>query len=240
MHADAFDVLGKNLVNSHPSRLTGQMESDDWYRLRWKLQDPLPPLEQFASSSVICSTTSASPDYVVWQLIEVNGATADWRTAIPCVKNSVNWASAVGQNLPGVDPAWVKETERLQPFDPGHAGQRPEIHPLAILDQVNNLNKHRLLPAMLVTASRVRHTIKLPEDHPGVRGEHHFTGGVIEDGAEHFRARVTPPVDFSVIVDKDSTFRISFRDGLGRDWRNRELIEWVRTAIAVFEPAFPA
>ena len=100
VHADAFDVLGKNLVNSHPSRLTGQMESDDWYRLRWKLQDPLPPLEQFASSSVICSTTSASPDYVVWQLIEVNGATADWRTAIPCVKNSVNWASAVGQNLP--------------------------------------------------------------------------------------------------------------------------------------------
>ncbi len=167
MHAGAFDVLGKNLVNSHPYRLTGQVESDDWYRLRWKLQDPLPPLEQFASSSVTCSTTSASLDYIVWQLIDVNGAT-------------------------------------------------------------------------LVTASRVRHTIKLPEDHPGVRGEHHFTGGVIEDGAEHFRARVTPPVDFSVIVDKDPTFRISFRDGLGHDWRNRELIEWVRTAIAVFEPAFPA
>jgi hypothetical protein len=81
----------------------------------------------------------------------------------------VNWASAVGQNLHGVDPAWIGEIERLQPFDPGHAGQRPEIHPLAILDHINNLNKHRLLPATLVTASRVRHTIKLPEDHPGVR-----------------------------------------------------------------------
>jgi hypothetical protein len=43
MHADAFDILGKNLVNSHPYRLTGQMESDGWYRLRWKLQAPLPP-----------------------------------------------------------------------------------------------------------------------------------------------------------------------------------------------------
>jgi hypothetical protein len=63
---------------------------------------------------------------------------------------------------------------------------------------------------------------------------------VIEDGAEHFRARVTPPVEFGVIVDKDPTFRISFRGGLGHDWRNRELIEWVRAAIAVFGPAFPA
>lgn len=151
------------------------MESDGWYRLRWKLQAPLPPLEQFALIfGDMLYNLRASLDYIVWQLVEVNGATLDWRTAFPCIKNSVNWASAVGQNLRGVDPAWIREIERLQRFDPGHTGQRPEIHPLAILDHVNNLNKHRLLPATLVTASRVRHTIKLPEDHPGVRGEHHF------------------------------------------------------------------
>jgi hypothetical protein len=55
----------------------------------------------------------ASHDNIVWQLVEVNGAIPDWRTAFPCVKNSVNLASAVGQNLRGVDPAWIREIERL-------------------------------------------------------------------------------------------------------------------------------
>jgi hypothetical protein len=88
MHAGAFDVLGKNLVNSHPYRLTGQVESDDWYRLRWKLQDPLPPLEQFASSSVTCSTTSAPA----------------------LTTSSGNWLRSTGLPLTGAPPSHASRT----------------------------------------------------------------------------------------------------------------------------------
>ena len=170
-------------VNDSP-RLTLWIHPQDGERwlvpVRWKQQAPVdPPLEQFALVyGDMLYNLRACLDYIVWQLVEVNGVTPTKFTSFPCVRDSVNWASAVGSNLMGVDPAWISEIARLQPFDPSHAGKRPEIHPLAVLDHVNNLNKHRLLPATLVTIESVSHRIELPRDHPGVQGEQHFTRGV--------------------------------------------------------------
>jgi hypothetical protein len=39
-------------------------------------------------------------------------------------------------------------------------------------------------------------------------------------------------------MDEKPPLRVAFRDGLNFDWKNRDLIEWVGGAIAVFEPAF--
>ena len=41
-----------------------------------------------------------------------------------------------------------------------------------------------------------------------------------------------------VHVNENPRFRLSFRDGVDMQWSPLDLIEWVREAIARFEPAF--
>ena len=91
MHADTFDALGSRLIQSHPYGFTQKMEADGWYRVRWKQLAPIdPPLEQFALVfGDILYNLRASLDYIVWQLVEVNGATPTSSTSFPCVRDSM-------------------------------------------------------------------------------------------------------------------------------------------------------
>ena len=150
----------------------------------------------------------------------------------------MNWASAVGQNLRGVDPAWIREIERLQPFDPGDAGQRPGIHPLAILDHVNNLNKHRFLPAALLSVEQLGLLINVESVRGEVIESQDFLDRPITPDGELARFRVPSRVHLEVAVNQAPHCRLSFDDGLDYDWHPIELVEWVRETVVQFEPAF--
>jgi hypothetical protein len=41
-----------------------------------------------------------------------------------------------------------------------------------------------------------------------------------------------------VQIGSHPRFRLSFRDGVDLDWAPIDLVEWVREAVAQFEPAF--
>ena len=60
----------------------------------------------------------------------------------------------------------------------------------------------------------------------------------IADGAElaRFRAKSRAPID--VQVNESPRFRLSFRDGVEMEWSPVDLVDWVREAVAQFEPAF--
>ena len=62
-------------------------------------------------------------------------------------------ASRAASALQGVPEEWAALIEAMQPF---HRFDRPDLHPLAILEHVNNLTKHRFLPAAVLTADSVR------------------------------------------------------------------------------------
>ena len=54
-----------------------------------------------------------------------------------------------GSALCGVPDEWAALIGQLQPF---RRLDRPDLHPPAILEHINNLTKHRFLPAAVLTA----------------------------------------------------------------------------------------
>ena len=94
-----------------------------------------------------------------------------------------------GSALRGVPDESAALIEQLQPF---RRLDRPDLHPLAILEHVNNLTKHRFLPAAVLTADSFGYLINVGGVPPGETFESmDFLDRPIADGAElaRFRAR---------------------------------------------------
>ena len=141
-----------------------------------------------------------------------------------------------GSALRGVPDEWATLIEQLQPFQ---RFDRPDLHPLAILEHVNNLTKHRFLPAAVLTADSFGYLINIAGVPPGETFESmDFLDRPIADGAELARFRARSRSLIEVRVNENPRFRLSFRDGVDVDWAPIDLVDWVREAVAQFEPAF--
>jgi hypothetical protein len=106
----------------------------------------------------------------------------------------------------------------------------------AILDKANNIAKHRLLPAALMSAAHVSHNISGLT--PGARMDSFFNDVPIGDGVDHFRFTFDQRTNVVVTVDPAPRFRIKFQDVPSGDWKNWDIVNWVEGALAVFTPAF--
>jgi len=182
----------------------------------------------------------ATLDYLIWQLVLAAGNTPTNQHAFPCVKVANNWASAAAERLVGIEAAWVNEIKQLQPY---HRGNQPERHMLAVLDHINNVNKHRTLPPVIVTAEK----FNLAVEHPDLGGRElnvsQSLDRPIEDGVEFYCMTFDPPLgELKIGPDPDLPLRVSFRDGLdhsdGWGYSNDSLVAWVEDAVAIFNPAF--
>lgn len=239
-HADVFDDGCRAFLDSHPYHIIVHAEPDppNWLTLTWGVRES-PPIELALIFGDMLVNLRAALDYIVWQLVLVNGREPNTQHAFPCVRKIENWASARKQRLVGVAPDWVAEIEKLQPY---HRQPNPERHLFAVLDAVNNINKHRVMSSIAVTMGYwscgvggdiAGRTLSFDVD----------PNRPVEDGTEIGRWRFDPPMTTqNVSVDTDPPFRIAFRDGLdhadGWTYINRDLVEWVERAVAIFEPAF--
>jgi hypothetical protein len=239
-HAEAFDGLVREFQNRKPHAIAMHTDPEPphWVHFQWQVKET-PPVDFALILGDLLSNLRATLDYLVWQLVLAAGNTPTDRNAFPCVKQGTNWPSVRGDRLQGVDACSAAEIDKLQPY---HRTQDPERHLLAVLDRINNLNKHRALPTVVVTVPTWRFLIggdiggreieqRLCLDHP------------IEDGVEFASYRFTPPLDHEVTYQSDPPFRIAFRDGLdhsdGWTYTNADLIGWVEMAISVLKPALP-
>lgn len=235
-HAQEFDSAAQAIVNSQPFELVSSLESDDWCHIRWKQNGDAPDMTPLALIfSDMLYNLRAALDYVAWQLVLVNGGTPGRHTNFPCVSDLAKWDEIARRSLKDIDQRWISEIAKLQPFDPRHIGA-PEHHPLAILDVANNLCKHRVLPASLMSAAYANH--KIDGITPGVKMDYFFNDVPVADGVDHFRFTFDRPTNILLTVDSYPRYRIKFADVPGNDWRNWDLVDWVEKAIAIFEPAF--
>jgi len=90
-------------------------------------------------------------DYLVWQLVLAGGSRPGRRTGFPVVRKEKDWGVQSSAPFVAWRPEWAAEIEARQPF---HLEQ-PAFHPLAILDHVNNLNKHRFLPVAVLSVEHL-------------------------------------------------------------------------------------
>ena len=140
-----------------------------------------------------------------------------------------------GGALRGVLEEWAGLIEAMQPF---HRPD-PDLHPLAILEHVNNLTKHRFLPAAVLTAESFGYLINVAGIPEGERfGSRDYLDRPVVNGGEVARFRTESRLNVDVHVNENPRFRLSFRDGVDMQWSPIDLIEWVREAVARFEPAF--
>ena len=171
-HARDFDAAAQAIVNSRPFELMANLEDDGSCHIRWKQNGEAPDMTPLALIfSDMLYNLRAALDYIAWQLVLANGGQPGRHTSFPCVSDPAKWDDAVNISLRGIDRRWVDEIAKLQPFDASHIGA-PEHHPFAILDEANNLCKHRLLPATLMSATSANH--KIDGLTPGVKMDRFF------------------------------------------------------------------
>ena len=237
-HRQAFDRVFDRFLETNPYTVSLKFDADSgWHEFAWQVQGGPPPSEELSLIfGDVLSNLRASFDYLVWQLVLAAGNDPGRKNSFSVVKNRGDWPSAQGNALQGVDDTWAAEIESLQPY---HRTARPEIHPLAILDYVNNLNKHRFLPVTIFALHEWQPVINVERMATGeqLHFDTHFDQP-IEDGAPLLRFRADSSVQLEVSVNEQPSVRVSFRDGLSHDWFTSDLIDWATRALAGFEPAF--
>jgi hypothetical protein len=240
-HAEVFDRCFTEFLQGQPYSINIQSDGKPAHTVHfcWQVKEA-PPVDLTLILGDLLTNLRATLDYLVWQLVLAAGGVPTDRNAFPCVRDAKNWHSAREDRLAGVDPRWAGEIEKLQPY---HRPQQPERHPLAVLDTINNINKHRALPPTVMTLPAWR--IGLEGDLGGrTMSFDQWLDRPIEDGVEFARYRFDPPLDKTNLhLDTDPPFRIAFRDGMdhsdGWSYTNADLVAWVEHVIAIIKPALP-
>jgi hypothetical protein len=236
-HREAYDALFEAYLERRPYGITFEFDPESgWHTFRWSVEAE-PPLEDLALIfSDILGNLRSTLDYLVWQLVLIGGRKPGRQSAFPVVKREKDWRVQGGSALKGVPEEWAQLIEAMQPFQ---RFDRPDLHPLAILEHVNNLTKHRFLPAAVLTADSFGYLINVASVSPGETFESRdFLDQPIVDGGELARFRAKSRSQIAVQVNENPRFRISFKDGIDIEWSMIELVEWVREALAQFEVAF--
>ena len=158
-HRQAYDDLFESYLAASPYAIIFEYDPETgWHTFRWSVESE-PPLEELALIfSDILGNLRSTLDYLVWQLVLLGGRKPGRQTAFPVVKREKDWRVQGGAALQGVPEEWAALIEAMQPF---HRFDRPDLHPLAILEHVNNLTKHRFLPAAVLTADAFGYLINV-------------------------------------------------------------------------------
>jgi hypothetical protein len=165
-------------------------------------------------------------DHLVWQLAEANHHTPGEHNAFPVrldpfpkgFKKTVST-----QQLDGVPAAAIRLIERVQPY---HA-PNPAEHWLAVLTDLWNADKHRVLLAAIIAPSdpaalATVYAVRPPEAIESVRVTVE-RGQRLEAGAEIARLVASSP-QAHVYVDGRVTFRVDVSEGPGKPIADFDLI----------------
>jgi hypothetical protein len=161
------DELHRELVSyyeSNPGNLFETPESTPEHRLyEFREKKPIP-----AHFGLICGDClqclRSSLDYLVWELVEAAGKPTHKQLMFPVSLIAKDYKSELTKRhrLDGVDPTAISIIDTLQPC----VSDDPERSPLAMLDALTNLNKHRRI--ILTSLAGTIETI--PESSPCIIG----------------------------------------------------------------------
>jgi hypothetical protein len=183
-HINDVEVVSRKFCEANTDCLAAKTDPDSGktcfsVRFRTALPEELPLM----IGDVVHNLRTAL-DHLAWQLVEANGQTPGFHTSFPIfrVKNTKRFKRKVA----GVAAAAVQIMELVQPYNSGKDD-------LAILSEMDNFDKHRLL---IVVASTVKES---------------FFGlaGMPMDQQHWFEAEVSPVIlKHGALNDGDEVLRI--------------------------------
>lgn len=143
------------------------------FSVAWRVIEQ-PPVRLSVVAGDVLSNVRASLDYLAWELVKAAGNTPSVkqpRTQFPILKKRPKNSVII---RPGIDPAAQAVVESVQPY---HEGEFANEHPLAILNELANRDKHRHLN--LAVASMMNAEVYLSNPDGSVRIGGQFVPDVV-------------------------------------------------------------
>ena len=189
----------RQFFESGPYQTIITRENDSpWHSLRLQILHP-PPLRWGAIVGDFVHNTRSALDHLVWQLVRVNGQEPGrWndfpiytdkeafqnRVVTPRLKHSCGQKS--GQ-LGGVDNRSVEMIRDVQPFN---RKDKPDLHQLSVLNELWNIDKHRMLHPILIARDATPPELSFAGDD--CVADVRWNTQPLVDGAEVLRIRLWP------------------------------------------------
>jgi hypothetical protein len=174
----------------------------EWMVLRHRVFEDPPPRWSATVGEVVHDLRSCL-DNLVWQLVQLNECVPTGRNQMPICDRPDGPGGFTDKlwQLKGVSDPHIECIKRLQPYS---RGNRAPLHPLSVLRELSNADKHRALHAVIAT-HRIAESLRFvvlpaPLDFTV---DFILRDGPVKDGAEIGRvrfpteARMEKPVGWS-------------------------------------------
>lgn len=149
-HLDELKVSIVAVLQPNPERIRGHFEPDT---SRWLYVARRSPTTRATWSPLIgdiLSNYRSVLDYIVAELVVMGGGTITTRTGFPIVNDPTKWADASREKIAGV----VQGSDLvIRSEQPCQAGNIAHLHPLALLRDLNNWDKHQAIHTTVQVAS---------------------------------------------------------------------------------------
>jgi len=137
------------------------------------------PLLNFALLAGECAYQLRSAlDHAVFQLRK---QPTDTKTQFPIFKTADGYKSRAPAMIQGVSISADAIIESLQPY---HRGGAADEHPLWMLSDINNTDKHRIIPVCFIYANHIAVTQRPGERRLPMRFDTMRLGGIVKDGTK--------------------------------------------------------
>jgi hypothetical protein len=207
------------------------------------LREPKNPEWGLLAGDLVHNLRSAL-DHLVCQLVLLHGGKPSRENQFPIVRVKNDYWLPQGHRTESVRDrllAGIPDDERA-PIDgvqPYNAGDKAGITTLALLSQLSNADKHRVIHAAFVMAQKPTDdsfSVTTP-DASGAVAEITVNYGFLEDGADVLRVKADPP-GTTVNVDAKLAAQIGFGEVGLPSAGFSTISKWVENYVRSFKPVF--
>lgn len=238
-----FGTAFDQWIEEDPIGVKGRQDPDsDWFVMTFHILEPLPIRLGIIFGDMLNNLRGAL-DHLVWQLVLANGERPTSGNSFPVVRDVRQWPRSRQSKLKGVSDRCADGIKETQPFQ---SGRQAPFHWLALLNKMNNINKHRVIAPVLISQFEWEPTFELnraaeaedqrvDDQHPPA------VGTALEDGQVLRRVKVVSPRgDLRITrIQKEIPANVGLGFDTGMDMQGRtfpDFIEFVRRVVSRFEP----
>jgi hypothetical protein len=218
-HLNSLNEEVASWQSRHPYAVFGQMEPDTQrYVFRLRMFEP-PPLEWGVLIGEIAHSARSCLDYIAQQLVVLNGKTPNRATQFPIFGDPCSFVTKSPRMIAKMSEHHRGMLEELQPYHRfdvlGNETEHvPFQHPLYLLSELSNTDKHRVLNPTALKLVAVGMTQLLKRQVRTFGHNFHLSWPPLEDGAELAWVRALPTGPYPKLY-VDSAYPIEILLGQG-------------------------
>jgi hypothetical protein len=141
-HLDELKTAIVSLLQPNPERIVGHLNDD---ATQWIYPARRTPTTRIAWSAMlgdVLNNYRSALDYTVAELVLKAGNTVTKNTSFPIIDDSQKWTKVSRSRTKGIAKGSDVPIRAVQPY---HCGNLAKFHPLALLRDLNNWDKHQAI-----------------------------------------------------------------------------------------------